>query len=382
MLKNRIKKVIVSLVMFLVLFVEYSNYYYVYVIANDKLDIPVEVREYAENVYKALASTVDNNEKLYQVSVSDVEKLKLGKPYIIYDAADVKVTSNIYYFPIIDNNHIILELSVYTVGDELSASISEGISEYLEKVSYKNNSDMLLFVYEDDIYYETEDEMKILVKRDNFEELDIEEKNMQEYFISLSYENKKAIIDREKCVLDYSDIPNDIDCTETTNGFSQNDTYGKRLNTSGCEVAQTSNDCWAASVATTIRYVTGNTNVTCGNVSDAVGIERGEGGDIYDKQLGLALFGVYYTKMHLEQISFDSVKVNIVSQHPILISTYNENSGHALTIVGYSTYGAVKQVTVWNSGNRKFQTSEYKVKGTGFIYNNSNYVWKYSLCYK
>lgn len=268
------------------------------------------------------------------------------------------------------------------MGDELSASISEGISEYLEKVSYKNNSDMLLFVYEDDIYYETEDEMKILVKRDNFEELDIEEKNTQEYFISLSYENKKAIIDREKCVLDYSDIPNDIDCTETTNGFSQNDTYGKRLNTSGCEVAQTSNDCWAASVATTIRYVTGNTNVTCGNVSDAVGIERGEGGDIYDKQLGLALFGVYYTKMHLEQISFDSVKVNIVSQHPILISTYNENSGHALTIVGYSTYGAVKQVTVWNSGNRKFQTSEYKVKGTGFIYNNSNYVWKYSLCYK
>lgn len=83
--------------MFLVLFVEYSNYYYVYVIANDKLDIPAEVREYAENVYKALASTVDNNEKLYQVSVSDVEKLKLGKPYIIYDAADVKVTSNILF---------------------------------------------------------------------------------------------------------------------------------------------------------------------------------------------------------------------------------------------------------------------------------------------
>ena len=38
--------------MFLVLFVENSNYYHVYIIANDNMEVPVEVREYANNIIK------------------------------------------------------------------------------------------------------------------------------------------------------------------------------------------------------------------------------------------------------------------------------------------------------------------------------------------
>lgn len=383
MIRYRIKAIIVSLAMILVLFVENSNYFHVYAITNNDLTVPQEVTEYAKSIYKALSATVDNNENLYDISISNVDTLQLGEPYIIYDAANTDVEGSIFYFPIIDCNHIILELCVYTIGNEFLASVSEGLSKRLDEVGYLNSSGMVFFTYENSIYYETENEMDILVENYNdIEELDTDKRIEQNHFMSLNYKSKKLIIDNKKSYIKYGNIPDAIECAEETKGFSQNDTYGKRLNTKGCEVLQTANDCWAASVATTIRYVTGNMNVTCGDVSDAVDIERGTGGDIYDKQLGLALFGVYYSKMHFNQISFDSVKINITSQHPILISTYNQKAGHALTIVGYSTYGAVKQVTVWNSGNGKFQTVEYKINGTGFIYNNSNFVWKRTLCFK
>ncbi|MGN0508135.1 MAG: hypothetical protein ACI4GX_02775, partial [Ruminococcus sp.] len=56
--------------------------------------------------------------------------------------------------------------------------------------------------------------------------------------------------------------------------------------------------------------------------------------------------------------------------------------GHAVTIIGYSTYGGVNLITIYNSATNACETVEYKSSGTYFSFNNKNHLWKYSLYWK
>lgn len=358
------------------------------VLLEESSEIPDEVLSYADRIYQDLAMSVDRSEELYDVSLGNVEHLELGKPFVIYDVNKKDTSSNIYYFPVIENETIVLEMAVYPVNGSYCASMSKGMAEQLEKADYLNKSEMIFYYTGDAIFCETESDMHRMVRNDN-PLTEIKEEELQNYnaFQELSYDEKKNIIDNEKKEIKtvQKTIEQWGDEKETENGFSQKDTYGVKLNMNNCTVSQYNyNTCWAASVATTVRYITGNRTLTATAVCDKMGIDYMTGGSISEKQTALRLYGIDYTKLVYKQLSFDDVKVNITQQSPILISAFGNatGGGHSLTITGYTTYGAVKQIQVWNSATEEYQTTVYNESGSGFPMNGQSYIWKYSLSSK
>ena len=356
--------------------------------SEESSEIPDEVLSYADRIYQDLAMSVDRSEELYDVSLGTVEHLELGKPFVIYDVNRKDTSSNIYYFPVIENETIVLELAVYPINGSYCASMSKGMADQLEKADYLNNDEMIFYYTRDAIFCETESDIHRMVRNDN-PLTDIKEEELQNYnvFQELSYDEKKNIIDNEKKQIKtvQKTIEQWGEEKETANGFSQKDTYGVKLNMNNCTVSQYNyNTCWAASVATAVRYITGNRTVTATAVCDKMGIDYMTGGSISEKQTALRLYGINYTKLVYKQLSFDEVKVNITQQSPILISAFGNatGGGHSLTITGYTTYGAVKQIQVWNSATGEYQTTVYNESGSGFPMNGQSYIWKYSLSSK
>ena len=62
-----------------------------------------------------------------------------------------------------------------------------------------------------------------------------------------------------------------------------------------------------------------------------------------------------------------------------IMTCISGTDGHAVTCVGYTTYGGIKQVTFWNSGNKQMTTVEYQTGGAKFAYAGKSFVWKNSV---
>lgn len=150
---------------------------------------------------------------------------------------------------------------------------------------------------------------------------------------------------------------------------------------SGRLVAQGSEPiCWAASVATTLRYLTNSYAYTARGVCDKIGHAYTAAG-IDVKQKALKAYGIEYNNLLYSQITYSRIKNNIVNQYPILASTFSSKGGHAITIVGYKNYGGIEMVTFHNSGTNTVETVVYNSNGTTYSYNNTTFTWKYTLCY-
>lgn len=57
-----------------------------------------------------------------------------------------------------------------------------------------------------------------------------------------------------------------------------------------------------------------------------------------------------------------------------------EGKGHATTIIGFSTYGGINQITFYNPGTDKVTSVEYLNSGTKYIYNSYVFKWV-DTCY-
>lgn len=140
--------------------------------------------------------------------------------------------------------------------------------------------------------------------------------------------------------------------------------------------------CWAASVATTVRYLNYSkyASLTAKQVANKMGIGYNDGGSISDIKNALKKYGQTYLTSS-SQLTFGKVQTNIVAQYPVIMVCYDSGNtvGHAVTCIGYTTYGGIKQVTFWNSGNKKVTTVEYKTLGTKFSYAGYSFIWKKSV---
>lgn len=153
------------------------------------------------------------------------------------------------------------------------------------------------------------------------------------------------------------------------------------LNTNGYPVPQYDDKiCCAASVATVVRYVTDNYTITARNVCDKINHPY-DGGGILKKRSALYAYNLYYSNLMYEQASFGQIQTNILDQKPMLLSTFSSDEGHAVTLMGYSTYGGVNQIVIHNSANQTLQTIEYRNSGTVYSYNGKIWTWKYTLSY-
>lgn len=99
-------------------------------------------------------------------------------------------------------------------------------------------------------------------------------------------------------------------------------------------------------MATTLRYLNYSKykSLTARQVCDKMKIKYREGGTDYDEQRALKKYGVTYSRVDDCQVSFATIKRNILAQKPLLISAYGNSSGHTYTLVGYTSFAGLKQI--------------------------------------
>lgn len=345
--------------------------------------IPAKVEKYAKKRASSLIETVKNNPEDFGLIIEKKANLQLGKPFVIYSAESLGKQDPIYYYPIIKNDDIILVLYVIECNGNYTAGISTDYASILNGLNYQNNSDYIFYEDGKSLYAENNDTTKSLCdmqKSDNT--LNNKEKLNVEVFEDLPAENKvEAILNSFSEQDEFNTTPKK-DMLEGSQGFSTKQGFVVRLNTSGCLVPQyRDNTCWAASVATTLRYLNYSKykSLTARNVCDKISKTYSEGGNICDKQKALKKYGVTYSKLDYSQASFATVSKNILAQKPILASAFAKKGAHSITIIGYTTYGGINQITFHNSGTNSCTSVEYKKSGTTFSYNNKKYTWEYTL---
>lgn len=248
--------------------------------------------------------------------------------------------------------------------------------EQLEDLKYQEDNDYLFYEDENGVYAENEKCIKKLYDKGCTEKKDDENLLNVEVFEELSTENKVNAI-----VNSYSKNRTqqvyDGELRAKDQGFSSYTVYVVKLNTSGCLVAQGNyGNCWAATVATTVRYLNYSKYkyLTAKNVCDAMGIGYNDGATMLQQQHALYNYLIGY-RYYKSQIRFPLVQQNIQNKTPVIAGTIAGKSAHSITIIGYTTYGGINQITFHNPGTNKVSSVEYKSTGTTYTYNNKIYKW-------
>lgn len=345
--------------------------------------VPSDVIEYAESRFEGMVETVIKEKKYFDVDINSKNNLILNDPFVIYSSSGLGTQDPIYYFPVSDKDEIIMVLYVLNNEGEYSAAISTELVDELEQIGIKK--------YEEYIYYENGEEIiaennsnKIIM---NEYESDVNifkdgEQNKKE-FEAMTYEEKAEYVCNTYANGNEEIINNEDDEKDKSRGFSVKRYNEVKLDMDGCLVKQKHNNCWAASVATVVRYMNYKkyNKLTAEQVCDKLKIDYDKGGSIYDKQKALRKYGINcYDYCVLDQINFDCLKFNILEEKPVMMSCKTANYRHATTIIGYTTYGGINQIVLHNPGDDKVVSVEYKNSGTSFPYGNHIWKWEKTLC--
>ncbi len=359
--------------------------------------IPAAVDDYARQRASALIETVKKNPEDFGVTIGKNASVEIEKPFIIYSASNLGKQDPIYYYPISNHGKIILMLNVMECGGSYAASISTDYASMLNKLDYQNNEDYIFYTDGENLYAENNDATKTLSDIPQTEDDAPSEKEEvnTEVFEELSAKNKiDAILnsysaENDAAEDDADEIP-DKDISFGARGFSTKNGSIVRLNTSGCQVPQYQDgSCWAASVATTARYLNYSKykKLTARQVCRKMNIGYDDGGTIWEMRKALKKYDITYKWPTYSQISFSTVQKNILAQKPIVMSASSKKLvrggtktiGHAVTIIGYTTYGGINQITFYNSGTDKCTSVEYKNSGTTFSYGYFTFKWRATL---
>ena len=287
--------------------------------ANDVSSIiPDDVVKYAESRLTPLSQTVKQNSDNFGIDIKNVYTLKLGEPYVIYSSLDNGNQNPIYYFPVLQDNEIIMILSIIDDNGIYSAGLEEGIANDLNNIDYQSDENYIFYTDEENIYAESKSDTETIGSLNQSNNATITQLKNAKEFENLSFEEKINEINDTYAIDEPSDnIP--VDKTQevlyTAQGFSTKTYNTVRLNTNKCTVSQGNEGlCWASCVATTVRYrnYSKYPNLTAKQVANKMKIGYNDGGDENDIKNALSKYGVTNYTFENKQISFSKVKTNIL----------------------------------------------------------------------
>lgn len=345
-------------------------------------NVPGDLMEYFNEIYEQTISvyieTKFPNETKFQ------ENFWVGEPFVIN-----KMNGNIdiWYVPIYENNKI---LCIYCIGHngDYNCTITGAYAEELNNIGYSSND--ILFQTGNGIYAIDENNVVSVIDGDGLEE--------------------------EYAYMDYSQIYNKITSVKLTNSNSSNlikykmkkssssgslssggavtqSGQGAVCDMNGCFVKQYDYElCWAASVATIIRYRMSNVAVNAFDIAilcdkpdiDDNGREHYTG-TIYEAQFALCYYGVYYSVFE-RKLSMAETKREIISGNPIYMLSYGEDSlgiinSHVTVIYGFREVFNMGILNMWNPRMEEEELVIYPKSGdVTYLYENLRYKWAGTLC--
>lgn len=323
--------------------------------------------KYLEGEMNAIREVISSCEKEFGIGAETVALLKLGKPFVIYDA-DKDVQEDCYYYPLVNsvNHKIMAVVSLANTTEGWTYTINK---EWIDKLTECRYLEQTYLFYRSG---------KTLVAESENQKVVLQGKEEKDGFVSKGYTSKKTIIakkmnKRKKVKVNYSKKQTSsvlYGYSPTTSTSSGGYYYCNLHKPQG---QGTKSICWAAAAATTINYCKG-TSYTAMNVVNKLNVDdtRQDGGTI---QRALTTYGLDYLFNSSKVPTWKLIKNSIKKKKPVILCGKGYFGGHAVTVVGYRTAGAKSYVMLWDSALSKNGT-----QGAGntsiAAYKNGNIVFE------
>ena len=295
--------------------------------SDNPLGIPQKVIKHAqEKVADAVETVLEDGNS--GVDLDDNSEIYFSKPYVICNALENQ--DAIYNFPLAADGRIAMVLSVMDTADGMVIQFGADLADKLNEISYIH-TDYVFYEYEDTFYAESANG-KIIIGyfpqgSYNYTE---EEKQNSRIFAHLSYTEKCSVI-AEK-VADFAP------CTESASKNIEELKIGGSLTLHNPMGQYNYNMCWAACVATVVNYKQ-KSSLNPFEVCQKMAVPYDAGGTIFNIRDALNAYGVAYSKVRYDMLSWSEVKDNIDNKHPIVAILSNNQSdiGHSIVVFGYVT---------------------------------------------
>ena len=141
-------------------------------------------KEYAQEYYMEMVNIIaEGMQEEMGISISDMSNISMGEPYYIYDVRK-ELQSARFYFPIYDENQIILMLHINYTSEGWKVTMDTEYTDVLNELDYKN-TDCIFYYIGSDIYAENETQVRLI--QGNGKKTD--------EFINKSFEEKKSAVE-------------------------------------------------------------------------------------------------------------------------------------------------------------------------------------------
>lgn len=358
---------------------------------------PTRVILYAEEQVDNLLGTALEMPELVGLDKNKNINFRLGNPFRIYNLEGQ--ADETYFFPILEGDDIVLMLSVMKTGQELSACISKSLVDELQTLkSSLTDSPYILYSNGNKLYAENKAN-KTVLKVNNFDSQNEEVISSE----NLSYDKKiNQLIGNEKNVVRFDESIRKIKIDSrnmttksiyntkassggigrlSSNPFLINNSFNKVLNTNGCHVNQRDKNgkkrglCWAACVATSVRYYKGVANVYAYTIADKMNVNYDDGAGISTMKSALSTYGMSYTAK-ADTVSFSTLKNQIGNKRCVIICGANAKvGGHAVTMFGYAD-STSKTISLWDSNDESVIVSTYiSSSAFNFTSGGQSFTW-------
>lgn len=349
--------------------------------------IPEEVDDYFDGVYENLVTGyIERNEFPACINVNSLE---VESPFVIFNV-DLSANGTVWYYPVSYENDIQFLVTIYYFDGNLCNGITNDYVDELNQIDY--DSDMIILKDEDSIFVLDENDNVYFLNEYYLEDLS-EYKDYDKW--------KGYIIQNYECDIVIEES-NNIPYNVMTRGAIIETDGGYRLDMTGCLEDQWGYDiCWAASVATIVRYLKPSTysSLTAVDVAIAYGTHLGVyepttegfancmvGRKPTEVLASMELYDIdYYEKMG-RKLTYYELKKSIKYKMPILMCSYywdqkGNEYGHATVIYGYYYHGSMQYIEMWNPGTAQTQAFQYNLDGSvGYVYGGVVYSWENTLC--
>lgn len=334
-------------------------------------NVSKEVFDYLDEKWDEIIFVAKDFAENGNYQIGDETELAIADPYIYYlPGRDIQ--DEVYYFPVYDNKtgEILFNVNVAGLGDKYTHGLSSDLAYALNEADYLSVP-CVIYTYGGGVYVENANG-KICGGDSSKDSMPSREETA---FRNLAFSDK-AMLMLERAANLKKAMPIVWESEdENLNAIMM------ALLTLRTPMGQYGyNMCWASTVATIANYLRYPTIITGYDVCNRLSIGYNSGGNAYNIQDGLWIYGIDYT-LRSRYLTWNELTSNIDSAYPIAAGGFPSGSsiGHSVTIYGYTgSSGSSSNVNIWDSalsnGNGNYSTFTYN--SGAFVSNGTTYFWE------
>lgn len=399
MKKNFLKKILSLLLSIMIIFgISIETYAYE---KNDNMENNVTFA--IEDNFGSLALEIINNAEVYEVGGTDFSNIEILNEVDInnintqssYSVNQTEDNYEVTNLPVVIDGKIELILSLMKTDEGYNATLGRDFAPLLNEVQLNGDNDVSIIQDGFTLYAITPNKT---YKQVGSTVIDITEENETFYNINGAMFSTNEISSADYNTTDLCDINDSYTqaALESLTVEKENNNiqpYSNPVSPTGTKylsnypivhqrIGSTQYGmCWAATVASIVRFEGKSSTLTAQQVCNRIGIGYDDGGTLENARAALAIYlsSPYVPTVVNSTLSYSNIMTVINNVDPAYMSCKNGDSGHAVALVGYNFTTTKKEIRIMDPAYECFKTCTHSLFKWTFPFGSDTYTWKYTV---